>query len=117
MLPEYVAKWVREEEAIPFFRRNRWRLSDLAEPTCPENWIETGAWRNWLDPPLNIVAGESHYQEAIARLAGPIRDRGWLVPVVVSFVREPGNPYDSKALRALVAGQGVGYLRRELAAQ
>lgn len=99
------------EEAMPWWRRS-WAL---AQPNVEADWLSSGAWRSW-EPPLNIVRGESHRQQALLEVAGPPRVSGYLLPVEVTFCREPHNPHDRNAFRAEVAGQHIGYLARELAA-
>lgn len=96
---------------MPWWRR-RWAL---AQPNVEADWLSSGAWRSW-EPPLNIVRGESHRQQALLEVAGPPRVSGYLLPVEVTFCREPHNPHDRNAFRAEVAGQHIGYLARELAA-
>jgi len=82
----------------------------------PTDWIETHAWLSW-EAPRNYVAGEASYARALQALTGaPCRD-GYCLPVVVRCEREPNNRYDSNAIRAIVNGHHVGYLRRHLAAQ
>lgn len=85
----------------------------VAVDVAPD-WREAEEWRDW-EPPCNFVRGESRYQTALRAIAGPDRPGGWLVPVEVTLVREPDNPYDSNALRAEVGGSLVGYLAREIA--
>lgn len=66
--------------------------------------------------PRNVVS-EGHYQAGLARLCGPVCKEGYLVPIEVLLRRDPGNRYDPNAVRAYVAGEHVGYLRDEVAAQ
>jgi hypothetical protein len=64
----------------------------------------------------NVVRGESHYRAALRRLTGNPRRAGYLIPVEVTFIREPTDQYDRNAFRVEVAGEHVGYLAREIAA-
>jgi len=89
---------------------------ELAEANVPTDWRETNAWRAW-EAPRNFVAGESHYIAALTKLAGKPRPHGYLLPVEVSFDREPDNPYDGNAWKALVDGEHVGYVARHIAMQ
>jgi hypothetical protein len=60
------------------------------------------------------VVGESHYQPALAAVAGPKRAGGVEVVVQAVLAAEPNNPYDSHAVAVhLVGGGKVGYLSRE----
>ena len=88
----------------------------LSEGNVPSDWIQTALWMEW-EPPRNYVAGEASYEAALAAIAGPTCDEGYLIPSVVQLVREPRNPYDGNAFRAEVDGKLIGYLRRHLAAQ
>lgn len=90
--------------------------------TVRADWATAEDWREAWDPPLNLTRGESRYMAAFAKLCGPTRENGYLIPVNVVFQREPGNRYDRNALRAMVytpAGgwQHVGYMAKEVAAQ
>lgn len=95
------------------------RKPQLASANVDADWMVNRGWVEW-DPPRNIIRGESHYQAAIRRLCGMTgmpRYQGYLCPVCVDLVREPGNAYDRNALAAKVGGELVGYLGREFAAQ
>jgi hypothetical protein len=94
-------------------RRNRFELSPA---NVDATWLDGDGWRGW-PPPRNVLVGESHYRPALRRLTGKPRQAGYLIPVAVTFVREPHNQYDRNAFRAEVQGQHVGYLDREVAAQ
>lgn len=63
------------------------------------------------------VVGESHRQEALARIAGPKGPDGKNVRVGVTLRREPANPADPSAVRVEALGLHVGYLPRDLAAR
>lgn len=96
-----------------YFRRAK---LELAPANVPTSWDRDESWRDW-EPPGNFVVGESHYTEALATLAGPPCENGYLLPVAVTLVRDPANPYDGNAFRAEVEGRHVGHLARHLAAQ
>lgn len=57
------------------------------------------------------VAGESYRQSALSSL---ISLDG---PLVATLIPEPTNPHDKNAIRVVVNGQHVGYLKREAARQ
>ena len=57
------------------------------------------------------VAGESYRQPA---LSGLLSAGG---PYLATLVPEPTNPHDKKAVKVIVNGQHVGYLKRETARQ
>lgn len=59
------------------------------------------------------VVGESHYQDALASIAGPKRAGGVEVHVLALLVAEPSNPYDANAVAIHVDGAKVGYLSRD----
>jgi hypothetical protein len=60
------------------------------------------------------VVGESHYQDELARLAGPKREGGVELEVQAVLVPEPKNPFDPNAVAIYINGHGkVGYLSRE----
>ena len=97
---------------------SRKRRQDSIEPEPPNvsaDWRDPDIWVEW-DAPCNWIAGESRYPEAFAALAGPPRDAGYLIPVSVRLVREPGNKYDRNAIVATVEGRTVGYISRDVAA-
>ncbi len=87
----------------------------LLAPTIDARWADAD-WRTW-EPPANLVVGESHHLDSFAALAGSPRQAGYLLPVTVNFVREPGNHYDAKAIRVEVDGRHVGYVQRGVAAE
>lgn len=55
------------------------------------------------------VVGESHYQDALLRVAGSGEVRH---ACEARLVLEDDNPYDSQAVRVDMGGQTVGYLSR-----
>ena len=89
---------------------------ELLPPNVPASWAEDGLWRSW-PPPLDVVRGESYHQDDIYAAAGARAGEQVLLPVAVTFTREPSNRYDKNAIRAEVAGHLVGYMAREYAAQ
>lgn len=58
------------------------------------------------------VVGESNYQDALWSVAGRTSDRVRIETVAV-LVAEDGNRYDANAVSVWVAGNKVGYLRRD----
>jgi Protein of unknown function (DUF2510)/HIRAN domain len=96
-------------------------IDPLVEPLHPANvppdWIERALWSQWANP-ANAIRGESQHQATISRLPGVtpgLVDDIRFEPVAVELIREPDNPYDRLACRALVAGNMVGHLSRECA--
>lgn len=87
----------------------------LAAINVTVGWKQ-GSWIDW-PAPRNVVAGESHYQEALVAIAGPICERGYCLPVEALLIREPSNPYDPNAIRVEVAHRKIGYVARAIAAQ
>lgn len=65
-------------------------------------------------PDINVkVVGESHYQEALRRIAGRQAGDGFsLDGKLARLVPEPDNPYDHLAVRIEIEGEKVGYLSR-----
>jgi hypothetical protein len=81
------------------------------------DWIKRRLWLQW-DHPTNSIPGESQYQDVIAKLPGVkpgLIDEVRLEPVEVELIREPDNPHDRLACRAVVVGSLIGYLSRECA--
>ena len=64
-------------------------------------------------PVRTPVVGESHYQDALARVGGPKRAGGIEVEVQALLVAEPSNPYDANAVAVQIDGCKVGYLGRD----
>lgn len=58
------------------------------------------------------VAGESHYQDALRRIAGAGEVRH---QAEAHLIPEPENPHDANAVRIEIGGRKVGYLPRVLA--
>jgi hypothetical protein len=93
-------------------------VAKLGPANTSPNWLVTGAWQAW-NWPSNLIHGESFRQEAISCLPGLTPGRADVVrcdPVEIEFVREPTNPHDQNACRAVVANIQVGYLARDHAA-
>ncbi len=59
------------------------------------------------------VVGESHYQQALDKLAGPKTDDGVRVECNASLVLEIGNKHDANAIRVDISKKTVGYLSRD----
>jgi hypothetical protein len=79
--------------------------------------IETGVSR-LLGGSIDLeVVGESHYQDALWRLCGDIRGARVRKAIIATLVPEPDNPYDSSAIAVQIAGQNVGHLPAQTAAQ
>lgn len=69
-------------------------------------WPDTGDFH------FNIV-GESYYQSAIKRLAGPNNEHVEEKEYKALLVPEDDNPHDDKAVRVDIEGRAVGHLSRE----
>lgn len=61
------------------------------------------------------VVGESYYQDALVRIAGPHTEDGRRVKVSAVLYLEPDNPHDRNAIRVEINGATVGHVSRELA--
>ena len=61
------------------------------------------------------IVGESHYQGAIERVAGPHTRAGVRKGCLAELYLEPNNPHDPNAVRIEIDGQTVGYLSRNMA--
>lgn len=93
------------------------RRVELVAANVDDDWSAGDDWHAW-EAPRNLIRGESHYQATLQRLAGgKPRRNGYLIPVSVSFVRDPKNEHDRNAFRAQVDGELVGHLARDAAAQ
>ncbi|MEX1253942.1 MAG: HIRAN domain-containing protein [Dehalococcoidia bacterium] len=62
------------------------------------------------------IVGEAHYQDVLARLAGPKTSHGVSIYKAAMLAPEPDNPHDAKAVAVRIDGLTVGYLSREQAA-
>jgi hypothetical protein len=78
----------------------------------PEHWLQLPALRSagWL---VNVV-GESFHQDGIEAMSGGRTEDGALFPLVTAqLVREPGNPYDTNAVRVQIGDQTCGHIARD----
>lgn len=58
------------------------------------------------------IVGESHYQAALERVAGPRSDDGVNHKCAATLFLEPDNPHDRNAVRVEIGRATVGYLAR-----
>lgn len=76
--------------------------------------VQVYSGHEWLE-----VKGESHYQDALASIAGPKTKDGYDLPVDCVLVREPENPYDPNAIAVFATDPStgrsvmVGHINRE----
>ena len=63
----------------------------------------------WPDGYDLAVVGESHYQDALRRIAGPGAVRHYCGAMLIP---EPKNPHDNMAVAVMAVGRRVGYLSR-----
>jgi HIRAN domain len=84
------------------------------ESTTPGGWTDLtfGLW----EEPAPDIRGESYYQNVLITLFGPPSREGHHQLVEVHLTREPDNPHDSSAVKALIANHQIGHLAREWAA-
>lgn len=59
--------------------------------------------------------GESHYQDALERIAGGRTDEIVEIGKVAMLIFEDSNPHDNQAVCVQIEGQTVGYLPRNTA--
>lgn len=59
------------------------------------------------------IVGESHYQDALERIAGPRTDAGVEFECVALLICENDNPYDKNAVAVTINDEKVGYLSRD----
>lgn len=59
------------------------------------------------------IVGESHYQDALSRIAGPKTEEGVEWYCEAELRPEPSNPHDRNAVAVMIQGLKVGYLARE----
>lgn len=59
------------------------------------------------------VVGESHYQQALEKIAGGRTKDGVDITTVAVLAPEPRNRHDRNAVQVLISGKVVGYLSRE----
>lgn len=62
------------------------------------------------------IVGESFYQDALAKIAGPKTDDGVEIECKAILRPEPNNKHDKNAIAVLIRGMKVGYLSRTDAA-
>jgi hypothetical protein len=108
------------------FRRKQPSLSALSSPTAaaeqPAPPSEAQVAEIQLDAMELVdghrdfveieVVGESHYQDALERLAGPRNEFSKFELVGVTLRCDPDNPHDRYAIRVECQGQLVGYVKR-----
>jgi hypothetical protein len=87
----------------------------LSARNTPDDWPLAEAWLSSWGPPRNAVVGESYRQEALLDVCPGSGCR--LTPVTVLLQPEPDNPHDAHAIKAVVKGRAVGYLRADAAKQ
>ena len=63
------------------------------------------------------VVGESHYQDAFVKIAGPKTEHGYNLAVIAAIVPEPDNPHDPMAVEVRVDGRKVGHLPADVASE
>lgn len=61
------------------------------------------------------IVGESHYQQALVRIAGSHTADGRRVKCSAALYLEPNNPHDRNAVRVEIDGATVGHVARDLA--
>jgi len=62
------------------------------------------------------IVGESHYQNAIAKVAGPKSSAGCKVETTAQLVFNDGNAHDLNAIGVLLDGRVAGFVPRDQAA-
>lgn len=76
------------------------------------------AWPELMEYDFEVV-GESHYQEAIEKIAKQQAEKytnnpdAKIVPLTAYLIPDDHNEYDDKAVRVDINGMQVGYLSRE----
>ena len=83
-------------------------------------------YRNDMPPPLQgypfvrgdalftfEVVGESHHQEALARIVGGRREAPIYFRVMAVLTPEPDNPFDPNAIAVRVDGETIAYIKRQ----
>lgn len=61
------------------------------------------------------IVGESHYKDALQRIAGKKTEERMAVEKSAVVVHEPSNPHDRNAVMVLIDGYVVGYFSRDSA--
>jgi len=64
------------------------------------------------DYPIEVV-GESHYQDALATIAGGRDEEGVELEMPAELVPEADNPFDDNAVAVMIRGRKVGHLARD----
>ena len=59
------------------------------------------------------VVGESNYQEALEKIAGPKQASGADISVEAILIPEPENEYDKHAIMVIIDDQKVGYIPKD----
>jgi len=89
-----------------------------AQPPAVQSSVESGNWYDLQGPGTYAiqVAGTSHHQDELQRLAGGERTRtGKHTEVTAPLAYEPNNPYDVNAVRVEIDGVAVGHLPKAIA--
>ena len=63
------------------------------------------------------VVGESNYQMELDHIAGPKSPEGASHFSTATLISEPSNPHDANAIKVVIAGSTVGYLKADRAAR
>ncbi len=63
------------------------------------------------------VVGESHYQDALAQIAGGKTEEGHKLEKDALLIHHDENPCDNKAVAVSIGGEIVGHLNRKMARQ
>ena len=63
------------------------------------------------------IVGESHYQDALADIAGPKTEAGVWHETLAGLIPEASNPYDPNAVAIIIDGKKVGHLSRDYAVE
>ena len=61
------------------------------------------------------IVGESHYQDALNKLAGGKTEDGHRIETEATLILDNNNQYDDKAVAVAIRGEKVGHLSRETA--
>jgi hypothetical protein len=62
---------------------------------------------------IQEIAGESHYQSELGKIAGPKTDAGANHEAIAHLVPEPTNKFDRRAIRVEIDGMTVGYIPKD----
>lgn len=88
------------------------RIFRNTAPPAPQSRQISQATVYGGEEPLEVV-GESRHQDALWAIVGGHRRDPVRYQAEAVLEPEPDNPYDSNAIKVLVAGEQVGYLSRE----